>query len=131
MISFKQFLGEKTYRANIDDKEYQMIRKASMRGNFDHKFSRKTNGDVTFSSRNPQKLVRDLEKLIDSGASSWYEILGIDQVYVREEIASSNTASVGVAADDVKNIGPRKKRKRRPLTRHYIEVNGKLKRRTR
>ena len=45
---------------------------------------------------------------------------------VDEEVAGNSTASVGVTADDVKNIGP-KKRKPSVLTRHYIEVMGKRK----
>ena len=185
-------LEEAAYHANIEHDDYQKIRQASMRGNFGHKFTRKTNGDVTFSTQSPNKLAADLEKLIDSGASSWKEILGIkeevalDEVldtperkisyvnkavrsglkadlttvnalpftkkaknakqtvkkrksglarfnrlnqkeeYVEEEVAANATASVGVSANDVKNIGY-KKRKPSVLTRHYIEVMGKRK----
>lgn len=47
---------------------------------------------------------------------------------ISEEVAANSTGSVGVSANDVKNIGPRKKRKHRILTRNYIEVMGKRKR---
>lgn len=48
---------------------------------------------------------------------------------IHEEAPAVNTASVGVTADDVKNIGPRKKKRRpRVLTRNYIEIMGKRKR---
>lgn len=43
-----------------------------------------------------------------------------------EEMAANATGSVGVSANDVKNIGPRK-RKYNILTRGYIEVMGKRK----
>jgi len=38
------------------------------------------------------------------------------------------TAADAGIPQDTSNIGPPKKRKRRPLTRRYIEVNGKIKR---
>lgn len=122
MKSFKTHLKEATYKTNIKDGDYQKIRKASMGGKFDHKFSRKTNGDVTFSTKSPNKLASDLEKIISSGENSWKEILNI-----KEEVAANATASAGVSAKDVKNIGPKKKRKTRPITRNYIEVMGKRK----
>lgn len=71
-------LNEATFSANISHDDYQQIRKASMRGNFTHKFERKTNGDTKFKTTHPKKLAADLEKLIDSGETSWSEILGVD-----------------------------------------------------
>lgn len=71
------YLEEATFTVNIDHDDYQKIRKASMRGNFPHKFTRKTNGDTTFKTGTPKKLANDLEKLIDSGETSWNEILDV------------------------------------------------------
>jgi len=42
-----------------------------------------------------------------------------------EDAPAVNTASVGVTASDVSNIGPRNKRNRYPVTRRYIEVLGR------
>jgi hypothetical protein len=47
------------------------------------------------------------------------------QDYIKEEMAANATGSVGVSANDVKNIGP--KRKPKILTRNYIEILGKRK----
>ncbi len=80
-----EHLEEKTFHANIGNKDYQKIRSASMRGNFNHKFSRKTNGDVAFNTKNPVTLTKDLEKLIDSGASSWSDILDIYGVHKKSK----------------------------------------------
>ena len=68
-------LNEKVYKASLNDKEYQIIRKASMRGKFAHKFSREGE-TVSFSTNKPNLLVQDLERLVDAGAASWSEILG-------------------------------------------------------
>jgi hypothetical protein len=137
---------EEAYTANLSHDEYQKLRKASMYGNFPHKFTAKTNGDVTFSSNVPNKLADDLEKIISSRDSSWKEILGIGPVKhksnkiprrrtaggnakmdfrPRTEEAANTTTSVGVAASDVSNIG--RKRQHKVLTRKYIEVMGKRK----
>lgn len=49
--------------------------------------------------------------------------------YIQEEVGAANsTGSVGVAPKDVSNIGPRKK-KYKVLTRNYIEILGKRKKR--
>jgi len=68
----------KKYSASLTDLEYQQIRKASMRGLFSHKFKR-VNDTVTFLTNSPNKLASDLEKIIDSGETSWNEILGIHE----------------------------------------------------
>lgn len=45
-----------------------------------------------------------------------------------EEAPAVNISTVGVTPDQVKDIGPRKKKRHRfPITRRYIEINGKLK----
>lgn len=49
------------------------------------------------------------------------------KTFLNEEMAANSTGSVGVSANDVKNIGPRKKRKYNVLTRGYIEIMGKRK----
>lgn len=66
------------YAATISDDEYQQLRKASMRGMFPHKF-KKIDDEVVFSTREPNKLAQDLEKIVDSGETSWTEILGIHE----------------------------------------------------
>lgn len=88
-------LEEAVFHANIDDADYQQIRRASMRGNFNHKFSRKTNGDVRFTTRQPQRLAKDLEKIIDSGETSWTDILDI--YGVQKDAAKSDGTPVAYA----------------------------------
>jgi hypothetical protein len=45
-----------------------------------------------------------------------------------EEVTSTGPGIAGTSADDPADWMHGKKKKRRPLTRHYIEVAGKLKR---
>jgi hypothetical protein len=92
-----EFIEEKTFKANLSDKDYQKIRSASMRGNFAHKFSRKTNGDVTFNTKNPVTLTKDLEKLIDSGETSWSDILDIYAVHKKSKSVWPGQAAGGGA----------------------------------
>jgi hypothetical protein len=70
--------ASKKYSASLTDRDYQQIRKASMRGLFAHKFKR-VNDEVIFLTDSPNKLASDLEKIIDSGETSWSEILGIQE----------------------------------------------------
>ena len=84
-------LQEATFSANISDADYQKIRSASMRGNFTHKFTRKTNGDTRFSTSSPKKLASDLQKIIDAGENSWNEILGIDAAEIKSKGKTKRT----------------------------------------
>ena len=64
------------YTVRLTWEEYQAVRKASMTGGFVHKFTRTSDEEVVFSTNAPNKMADDLEKIIDSGATSWREILG-------------------------------------------------------
>lgn len=78
MKSLKEYILESnSFEISLTDKEYQILRKASMRGKFNHKFER-NGSSVKIRTQRPKALVKDLESLIDSGASSWYEILGVE-----------------------------------------------------
>lgn len=90
-IFWPSFFKEATFSANIKDADYQKIRSASMRGNFTHKFTRKTNGDTRFSTSSPKKLASDLQKLIDAGENSWDEILGIDAAEIKSKGKTKQT----------------------------------------
>jgi len=68
------------YRVTMSEADYQTIRYASMRGGFDHEFSRDNRNEVRFKTRNPKLLGRELEAILDSGETSWFEILGIVRV---------------------------------------------------
>lgn len=63
-------------RFKVSNEDYQKIRHASMRGGFEHEFAI-TGSTVKVKTRHPQALVKDLEKLIDPGETSWAEILEI------------------------------------------------------
>lgn len=71
----------KQYSCYLDNADYQKLRKASMRGDFSHKFSRaEDTGNVTFTTINPNLLVQQLETLIDVGGAAWSEILQVEQM---------------------------------------------------
>lgn len=64
------------FEFTLSREDYQKLRLASMYGHFDHEFTQ--NGTkVTVKTKRPQALVQDLEKLFDSGETSWSEILGV------------------------------------------------------
>ncbi len=69
-------LSESAFKVSLTDKEHQKIRMASMRGGFNHKFTR-TGQTTSFHTTKPHKLASDLEKVIDPGETSWKEILNI------------------------------------------------------
>lgn len=63
----------------LTDAEYQVLRKEGMSGKFEHEISR-VGENVKIKTRTPQRLVKDMERLIDPGETSWYEILDIARV---------------------------------------------------
>jgi len=66
-----------TFHIVLTDEEYTKLRMAGMRGDFDHEISRDNKNNVRIKTRNPKLLVSELEALIDSGETSWNEILDI------------------------------------------------------
>ena len=72
----------KGYTSYVSDEEYQEIRKASMRGLITADFERDAlNGEVTFYTDDPRKLARQLEKVIDFGATSANDVFGLPPTY--------------------------------------------------
>jgi hypothetical protein len=71
-----------TLTANFDDKDYQAIRSASMRGKLDATFRRSAGGDITFRVRNGQvkRFCRQMESIVDFGATSASEVFGVDRL---------------------------------------------------
>ena len=66
------------YKTQLNEQEYQQLRMANMHGDITAKFWRgATNNVVSFSTKNPQQLVTELESIIDSGETSWTEILQV------------------------------------------------------
>jgi hypothetical protein len=61
-------------KLDLNDQEYRTIRQASMRGKFNHDFSQ-VNGVTKINTNAPNTLGKDLENLLDSGETSWYEII--------------------------------------------------------
>ena len=64
----------------LTDDEYQILRFAAMKGDFDHELGRDGKNNVRIKTYRPQQLVKDLEALLDPGETSWYEILDIKPV---------------------------------------------------
>lgn len=76
------------------------------------------------------KLPKDMLEMLAQADIKWVSMLAKNRLRsMKEEVAANATGSVGVAASDVSNIGPRKKRKSKILTRNYIEVMGKRRKR--
>lgn len=65
------------FRATVSESDYQAIRMASMRGGFNHEFSRNDHNEVKFKTKNPKLLISELEQIVSSGETSWNEIFGI------------------------------------------------------
>ena len=72
-----QVTEAKSYRLNFEPSDYKKLRQASMRGKFSHNFSRDASGNITFKTTNPRKLARDLENIVDFGATSAFDVLDI------------------------------------------------------
>lgn len=66
-------------KCTLTDEQYQILRKEGMTGRFEHEIFR-TGQSVKIKTRTPQRLVDDMERLLDSGETSWNEILGINPV---------------------------------------------------
>ena len=71
------------FAMQADWDEYQLIRQASMSGRLSFEFERdpKT-GSITFTATRytAAKLARQLERIVDFGASTAKEVLGIDKI---------------------------------------------------
>lgn len=65
------------YEAHITEQEYQDLRQASMRGKLEADFEM-INSTVRFTTRNPKRLCEELQRIIDAGETSWYEIFDVN-----------------------------------------------------
>jgi len=69
----------KSFTAYFEDVEYQRIRHASMRGKLRSDFTRNpVSGEVTFKTDNPKRLAAELESIVDFGATTAAEVLGME-----------------------------------------------------
>lgn len=66
-----------TLTCYLNDADYRSLRLASMQGKFSDNFVRSEGGDVTFKTSDPHKLCRDLDGVIDAGATTWHDVFGI------------------------------------------------------
>lgn len=66
-----------TLTVNLSPADYDRLRKANMRGEVDASFTSTDGGDVTFRTKNARKLCKQLESIIDPGATSWADIFDI------------------------------------------------------
>lgn len=64
----------------LNNDEYQKLRYEGMTGMFEHELSRDNKDNVRIKTRRPQQLVKDLERVLGSGETSWHEILDIKPV---------------------------------------------------
>jgi len=67
-----------SYSLYLNNDDYQTLRKASMQGKFPFKFSREIDGDTTIFTKNPNKMARALDNIIDFGATSPWDVLDIN-----------------------------------------------------
>lgn len=71
----------KPLRCYLNNEDYKALRLASMSGKVNADFTRSSGGDVEFKTKDPHKLCRDLNRVIDPGAVTWHEIFDLPYTF--------------------------------------------------